>query len=210
MNKLFGAAAAAGMLALSACATGPTQEELVAQALALTPDHFANTAVVSDDELDVTATITTQPGFQHRTGLLNWLWSDEFLRAHVDKKTGAATFQVYQMINYDGDWRFYQTVNYETPTGPKQDMLTIISRDVGSCSRYGCSHTEHFAWSVDESLLRTIAEMYSPGASMAWKYKYGARAAEDWQGGILPAEVVGILQRVDKYRADNGLPSPRT
>lgn len=210
MKMIRGLAYTAVVLTLSACASGPSQEERLAQILALTPEHFANTAAVSDDELDVTATITTQPGFEYRTGLLNWLWSDEFLRAHVDKKTGAVTFQVYQMINYDGDWRFYQTVNYETPDGPKQDSLTVISRDVTSCSSDGCSHSEHFAWSVDEALLRTIADAYSPGVSAAWKYKYGARAAEDWQGGILPAEVVGILRRVDKYRSDHGLPSPST
>lgn len=184
-----------------AAASPRTAEE----ALALTPEHFQSTATVDDDELDVTATITTQGGMVHRQGLLGIVWNDNFLRAIIDKSSGRTTFQVYQYINYEGDWRFYETVNYETPDGPRRERLLTISRDVVTCagSRYGgCTYSEHFAFEVDEALLRRIAEGYVPGEASGWRFKYGARQfSEDWQEVILPAEVAGFLRIVDQYRA---------
>ena len=179
--------------------------------LAMTPDQFAACATVSDDSLDVIAKITTEPCFRETRGLLKIVWNDNFVRAHIDKKTGAATYQIYQAIMYEGDWRFYRTVNYETPDGPRSEPVTEISRDVVGCSagRYssGCTLSEHIAFSVDEKLLRTIAGKWQPGAVAGWRFKFGAKAAEDWQDGMAAAEVAGILQAVDKYRAARGLPS---
>ena len=180
------------------------------EAVALTPEHFKATAKIDDDELDVVASINTMGGMVKRQGLLGIVWNDNFLRAVIDKKSGQMTFQVYQYINYEGDWRFYETVNYETPNGPVQKRLIQISRDVLSCSgsRYstGCSYSEHFAFEVDEALLRTIASGYQPGAAVGWKFKFGAQRAEDWPDAMLPAEVVGFLQAVDEYRAAHNLP----
>lgn len=199
---------------LSGCATAtvpsagtPVSPRTAQDALALTPDHFRQTAEIEDDSLDVTANINTRLGMAKKQGLLGIVWDDNFLRAIVDKKTGATVFQVYQWINYTGDWRFYNTVNFETPDGPSQASLTRISQDVLSCSgsRYGgCTHSEHFAFTVDEALLRTIAAGYRPGQEAVWRFKYGASQAEDWQDGLLPAEVAGFLQAVDAYREGKG------
>lgn len=176
--------------------------------LDMTPDQFAACASVSDDSLDVVAKISTEPCFRETRGLLKIVWNDNFLRAHIDKKTGKATFQVYQYIGYEGDWRFYQTVNYETPDGPRSEPVTEIARDVVGCSgsRYGagCTLSEHVAFSVDEDLLRTIASKWQPGVAAGWRFKFGAKAAQDWQDGMSTAEVAGLLQVVDRYRAAHG------
>nr|DAQ12771.1 MAG TPA: hypothetical protein [Caudoviricetes sp.] len=210
--------AAAAAVALPGCVTvadpggvGAVSPRSVEEAVALTPDHFKASAKIDDDDLDVVANISTLGGMVKRQGLLGVVWNDNFLRALIDKKTGRITFQVYQYINYEGDWRFYETVNYETPDGPVQKRLIQISRDVLSCSgsRYstGCSYSEHFAFEVDEALLRTIAAGYQPGAAVVWKFKFGAQRAEDWNDAILPAEVAGFLQAVDEYRAASSTPT---
>lgn len=211
MKNLF----VSGLLALAIVSQSAAEEtpkkipKQMQKLLAMTPEQFASCASVSDDSLDLVATITTEPCFKETKGLLKFIWSDNFIRAHVDKKTGAARYQLYQFIMYEGDWRFYNSVNYETPDGPKREAVTQISRDVVSCSgaRYsaGCMFVEHMAFSVDEDLLRTIGSKWQPGVAAGWRFKFGAKAAADWQDGLSAAEAAGAVAAVDKYRADHGL-----
>jgi hypothetical protein len=131
-----------------------------------------------------------------------------FLRAFIDKKSGKTSFQVYQVIYYQGSgWNFFQRVNFETPSGPQSKPATVIKRDVDCTgSRYsGCTYIEHVAFDVDESLLRTIASGYSPGKSSTWKFKFTAKSGQDYNDGMLPAEVAGLLDKVDEYLASKGL-----
>ena len=204
MNKLLVRLGAVGTLLCAAgCATTMTEDQVEALVAAQTPETFDQTSIVKNDSLDTIATVSTEPGYQHRKGLLGVVWDDNFLRGFIDKKSGKTTIQVYQRITYEGDWRYYRTVNYETPDGPVSTPVLSISRDVVTCagSRYsGCTLSESFAFEVDETLLRTIAERYEPGAMAAWRFKYGAQAAEDWQDGLLPAEVVGFLRALDRTR----------
>lgn len=193
------------VIALYGCAT--TTESQLQTAVSLTKEHFSNTATIKDDALDTTATITTVNGFQEKRGLLGVVWEDDFLRAFVDKKSGKTLIQVYQKLSYRGSgWHFFNTVNYETPTGPQSAQLTIIKRDVDcSGSRYlGCTYTEQVGFNVDENLLRTIAGKYAPGKLAGWKYKFSAKSGQDYAGAILPAEIAGFIDKVDEYRAGKG------
>ena len=193
------------LLLLSGCAT--TTESLTQTALNLTKEHFSNTATIKDDALDTTATITTFNGFQEKRGLLGVVWEDDFLRAFVDKKSGKTLIQVYQKLSYRGSgWHFFNTVNYETPTGPQSAQLTIIKRDVDcSGSRYlGCTYTEQVGFNVDESLFRTIAGKYAPGKLAGWKYKLSAKSGQDYQGTILASEIAGFMEKLDGYRSAKG------
>lgn len=195
-------------VALAGCAG--TRETQIQTALSLTKEHFKNTATIKDDSLDTTATITTVNGLQEKRGLFSIVWNDNFLRAFINKKTGLTTIQLYQVIYYQGSgWNFFQTVNYETPTGPESRPVTIISRNVDcSGSRYSdCTYTEHVGFDVDEKLLRAIAAGYRPGQHIAWKFKFNAKSGKDYNDGILPAEVAGFLEAIDAYRASRGLTS---
>jgi hypothetical protein len=187
------------ILALAVAAQA-NQKELAA-ALALTPEHFAETAEIKDDDLETVATISTLPGYQRKRGLMKVLWDDNFLRAFIDKSTGKTTFQVYQIIPYSGRFRRYQTVNFETPAGPRSIPATTIDQSVDGCSRYGCSYTEHVGFDVDEDVLRAAAAAYRPGVAAAWRFKFKAQSGDEWQDGILGAEIVGLLTVVDAYRS---------
>ena len=207
----IGAALLAMATVTVGCATPTPAQRAEVLVHQLTPELFRRTILIEDDALDVEAMISTERGHTDRRGLLNIAWDDNFLRAYVDKRTGETRIQVYQFIMYEGNWRFYNRVNYETPTGPVQDELRIVARDVGSCDgRSGvCTHIESFVFDVDEGLLRTIAERYQPGQMAAWRFKFGAQRHQDWQGGLLPAEIVGFLAALDAYRERNGLPAPQ-
>lgn len=196
-------------VALGGCAS-TIREGQIQTALGLTKEHFKNTVTIKDDSLDTTATITTVNGFKEKRGLLGIVWDDNFLRAFINKKTGQTTIQLYQVIYYQGSgWNFFQTVNYETPTGPESRPVTIISRDVNcSGSRYSeCTYKEHVGFDVDEKLLRTIAAGYQPGQRAAWRFKFNTKSGKDYNDGMLPAEVAGFLEAIDAYRASHGLTS---
>jgi hypothetical protein len=171
--------------------------------LSLSMEHFRDTATLKDDALDTTATITTEPGFVEHHGLLRVVSDDGFLRGFIDKKTGAKTLQVYEFITYYGDWRSYNTANYQTPDGPKSVPAIPIAKEVVDCSGgvSKCTVVEHVAFIVDESLLRQIAAGYVPGKPAVWLYKLIAQAGPDFEDGFSNAEVAGFLAKVDAYTA---------
>lgn len=74
-----------------------------------------------------------------------------FLRAWKSDTDKEATYQIYVMDYYSGEWRFYSHAFDDD--GNALDF-TSISRDVGSCSRYGgCSHYEHLGINVSRKYL---------------------------------------------------------
>ena len=169
----------------------------------LTPEHFASTALVKDDPLDTHATITTINGYQDKRGLLKIVWNDNFLRAIIDKKTGKAALQLYQVIDYtQSGWNFYESANFETPDGPQSKPVVSINRDV-DCYRGGCSYTEHVGLDLDESLLRQLAAKYTAGQPSVWNFKFNAKSGQEYRASLQLAEIVGFLAAVDSYRASH-------
>jgi hypothetical protein len=191
-----------GILFLTGC--GVSRQNQIEQALALTPDHFKRSVTIKDDPLDLVVTFSTVEGFKARQGLLGVVGDDNFLRGFVNRKTGERRFQVYNTIYYGGNWKFFNYVNYETPNGPRQKALTILDRQVTSCSRntfIGCGFNEHVAFDVEESLLRTMSrQQNNPGEPAGWSYKLSARDGTEYKDGILAAEILGLLMRMDEYR----------
>lgn len=174
----------------------------------LTPGHFSQTATVEDDDMEVTAIISTVNGYQEKHGLLGVVWDDNFLRAFVDKRTGIVRYQVYQHIQYDGDqWRFYDAVNYQGPSGIETKQLTTVHREVIGCggASSGCSYSEDIGFMVDERLLQQLKQLYlaSYNPPWVWKIRFKSKTSYDFDTGILPAEIDGLLQRVDQYFSDH-------
>jgi len=195
-------------LLLSGCA-GPSVQEQASQLVLLTPEHFRDTATLKDDPLDTTAIITTEPGWKETKGLLKVVWNDEFLRVFVDKRTGAATFQVYTYVAYFAPgWHFYQTANYATPSGPTEVPVDVIDRHVIDCDAQagGCDYSESVGFDVTEPFLKAIAATYSPGAGNPWLFKLNAKSGDEYKDGLMPAEIAGCLMAVDAYRASHKLP----
>lgn len=193
------------ILAAAACATKDAQTR---KAVNLSKGHFSDTATVKDDYLDTIATITTVNGLTQKHGLMSMVWDDNFLRAFIDKRTGETSFQLYQVIYYTGGgWNFYQTANYETPSGPQSKPATVIHRDVDcSGSRYsGCTYVEHVAFDVEQSVLRAVAADYMAGRRAGWGFKFSARSGGSYNERMLSAEIAGLLDAVDAYLRRKGL-----
>jgi hypothetical protein len=171
--------------------------------LSLTLEHFRDTATVKDDP-DAT-TISTENGFAEHKGPMRMVWNDEYLRSVIDRKTGQKSFQVYAWIIYSGRWRSYETVGYQTMTGPKSVPVTLIDREMENCATGDCLYTERIAFPVDEELLRQLAATNLPGKPTIWAYKFIAKTGPDYAGGMSSAEIAGFLAKVDEYT--NALPA---
>jgi hypothetical protein len=176
--------------------------------MALTPEHFQRSATVKDDSMETIAVITTEPGFKIKRGLLGMVNDDNFFRAFIDKKTGKTNFQLYEFINYVGEWAFFETANYEGLTEVQSTTLDVLSREVGSCSQMlGCFKREVVAFDVDEAVLRRVASGYDPSGkgTAGWKFRLKAKTGVQRDEGISPAEAAGILNAVEAYKKAHGL-----
>jgi hypothetical protein len=167
--------------------------------LSLTMEHFRDTATVKDDPVDAATVISTEKGFAEHKGPMRMVWHDEYLRSVIDKKTGRKSFQVYAWIIYGGRWRSYESVDYQTMTGPKSAPVTPIGKEMENCAVGDCQYTERIAFSVDEELLRGLAATTVPGKPALWAYKFIAKTGPAYAGGLSSAEIAGLLAKVDEY-----------
>jgi hypothetical protein len=172
--------------------------------LSLTIEHFKDTATVKDDPVDAITTISTENGYAEHTGPMRMVWNDEYLTSVIDKKTGQKSFRVYAWTIYSGRLRSYESVNYQTPAGPKSVPAIQIGKETANCAVGDCMYTERVAFPVDEDLLRQLAAGNVPGKPTIWAYRVIAKTGPDYAGGLSSAEIAGLLAKIDEYT--NALP----
>jgi hypothetical protein len=187
-------------LALCGCASGDSFETLVS----MTPEHFRDTAQILDDQLETTAIISMEPGFHARHNLaVDRLVCDAYLRAFVEKQSGATTYQLYVDASYSGhDRRLYNTIVYRTPQGIQSAPVIVISRDRANCRKDDCMHRDVVAFDMPEAMLREIAATYTPNVRNGWLFKIKGKFLDtDIEDVIMPSEAAGLLMAVKAYKA---------
>ena len=195
MGKLFALIAA---LALMGCA-GESVDEIVSY----TPEHFRDTAKITDDQLETTAIITTEDG---RHQVVNYDvdgWAcKSYLRAFIDKRSGATSYQLYADITYYDDRRIYSTINYFSLKGVQSAPLIRIAHNTDPCHKADCLHTEDVGFNMPDSMVREIAATYAPHAKNGWLFKLkGKVIGTDIEGVVMPSEAAGLLMAVQAYKA---------
>ncbi len=135
---------------------------------------------------------------------MRMVWNDEYLTSAIDKKTGQKSFRVYAWTIYSGRLRSYESVNYQTPTGPKSVPAIQIGKETANCAVGDCLYTERVAFPVDEDLLRQLAAGNVSGKPTIWGYRLTAKSGPDYAGGLSSAEIAGLLVKIDEYT--NALP----
>jgi hypothetical protein len=136
-------------------------------------------------------------------------WLDSFLIGYLDNQTGRKSYQAYQFISYQGrGWRLYDRVTYRTPDGTTSKPLTRLHRELLDCtSSRGCTYEEHVVFDMDKSLLKKIAELASEaqektdgsGKITAFLYQLSPEKGHLIKYWLLPAEVTGLLEKMDVY-----------
>lgn len=206
LRRITGAAIISALLA--GCATLPGQTDQ--DPATLDKARFFNTATVRDDPLALTATIDTSRGYRRPMGLLDIHPVDSFLRAVINKKTGATEYMLYQQVQYrDYEWHFYNAATYQGAGGPVAAQFVEIDRRIDNCDRArgpGCTYAEHIGFIVPSSVLEQIAADYDAGERGAWRYRFSSRRADQTLLGEIPyGEVAGLLERVKAYRQQLGV-----
>ena len=194
---------AAIALAAPAVGSGPAVPKQLAR---MDAEAFRSAASVKDDDLEFDAVISTRNGFRKQVRMNGSTWGDSHVEAHIDKRTGAARFEVHQALRYFGSQRLYTMVHFEDRDGKLVARPLDRTRrgdDICPNSDFNsdCSLTEKLVFSVDEALL--VAAM---ARADGWDLKYKGRAdsRDDLRARIVPAEINGLLLAVNAYRA--GLP----
>lgn len=165
------------MLAVSGCATAPTQLQIKSVA----DDQFSQVATVTGAELYVNPFGGT---------FRSWL-----IRSFIDKKTGNVTHQLYVDISYIGDWQYYYMAADDTA---KTLDVTRIASHVGDCYG-GCSLSETIGISLDDATLRTHQ---NSGYTLKISAKSGASLIIE----ISSEQIKLQLAAIDNYKNQKGFP----
>jgi hypothetical protein len=178
---------------------------------ALTPEHFRQTASLSDDQLEPIATITTDRGYSSRGRFTDRVRSDNFFRALIDKANGRTIYQLYAEVTYNFAWRRFASASVLLGGRPQALALTVISREVVTCTSLGCAYRETVAIPLTEAQVAEIASGGGVGGTPLWPYRLRAQNGIHFEDAAIPAEAAGLLLAVRAYRARAGLtaaPSP--
>ncbi len=167
--------------------------------LSLGMEHFRDTATVTDDPKSATTTVSTESGFAEHEGPMRMVWNDEYLEAVIDDRTGGQSFQVHAWVIYSRIWRDYETVTYQTPSGPRSAPATAIRRTSENCAVGECTYTEHVAFPVEEKFLRELAAGYVPAKPALWRFRLLAKSGPEYSGELSNAEIAGLLAKVDEF-----------
>jgi hypothetical protein len=165
----------------------------------LTADYVKAAIELKNDALEPVATFDTLKADPER---LRNSREGAFLRAFVNKRTGSIKFQVYAIVGYSRDWRFYNLANYDPGDGAIQVPVDKISREVISC-RYGCMLEEHVGFGLPEALVRKIA---ARDATDAWRFRLKSQSGIDTDLQLDPGEFAGLIAAVDEFKSLNNLP----
>lgn len=179
------------------------QKQEIQKALSLTPEHFRQTTKIKDDEFESVVIFSTEGGYSEKRGLLGVVWSDEFLRAFVDKKSGAVKFQVYVAWVHQGSgWMHPFQANYGKPlvVTPTEKVVSDVSCTGSKYS--GCIYSEHVAFSLSESEFRRVIEgaTSSDLTSKVWRFRVKGQSGQDYDGAILLSEFFGLKAAIDQHR----------
>lgn len=191
---------------VSGCAS--TREVTKREVLSLTTQHFKETVIIKQVSSGEVTKFSTLRGYRHEK-YLGIDWMDSFLIGYLNNQTGKRYYQVYQFVSYQGrGWRLYNRVNYETPGGTKSIPLKRYHKELKNCSSSrNCTYEEHVVFDVEEALLRQIAKLApetqgktnANGKITAFLYQLSSREGHKDKYWLLPAEVAGLMEVMDKY-----------
>ena len=187
------------LVSTSAAAFGeeykPTKKERAA--MAMSPEQAATRLKVSGlDALDPTLWVSTQPFLPYQVR------SDKFLRAAIDKATGAVTYQLYLSL-LGGASMGLSHITYAVDGKLERADARRINFDV-SCHRYGCTHLEEYVVDMDRATLERLAHGASTDGAY-WTMRMFFRSVEGENTNLLKNETAALLLAVDRQIAALGL-----
>ncbi len=179
-------------LALLGTAAG-AQTKAEQRAAKLTPDQVAaQVQVTGAAALDPVLRLSTEPVAFQRIG------GDQFLRANIDKTTGATTFQLYMILEGRQSLR-PNRVTYLVGGALQTATAARVDFNV-SCYRANCTHIEHAVATLSLDHLKALAQC-KPSEAF-----FPVRVFGDYAEGrdlaIACNEAAGLMLAVEKRAAN--------
>jgi hypothetical protein len=180
---------------------------------AMTPETFRAATRTIDDPLEFDAILSTERAYRRGKAAKGTVGSDAWLRAVVDRQTGAARYEVWQAISYYGPRRSYRTAHYATAGGVERTPLALVRHDADMCPNVevmgDCVLNKTAVFAVSEAQLRHVASRYRAGGTEPWRFKLKDDGGLDVVNMIMPAEAAGLLLAVVDYGARRASPADR-
>jgi hypothetical protein len=175
-----------------------TAAALVGCAGERTAEDFASSALVQED--GITDITTVNPPL-HIAGPLDKGLERHSIRAHVDKRTGQKTFELFELVSYKGTKpKAFDHAQLRTPEGLREAALRALKPEQ-RCIQYRsgivCTQLERLIVGLDESILQAIGD--DKDARRAWAVELSTRSGEKYVVPMVTAEVRGLLQKVNQY-----------
>lgn len=177
-------------------------------AIAVTPHAIADMATVTSDPSANTIEISTEPFYKRDFGPLGLTSNDEYVRVLIDKKTGAAVFQIYLKAQYLGGWRFLNRASYDTADGRERTRTQLLSKRVAQCSPYGCAKQEEVVFDIPEAVVRAAAAEARAGVDAAWTFRAYNLSRGGLTTGVLKTELAGALIAAERELVRLGQSGP--
>lgn len=190
MNNTFKKIAAFVALSAHSIAIGQNLTKQERAAMALTPDQIAAKAdIEGTGELDPALWVSTR-SFLPKRG------TDRWFRARIDKLTGAVTYQMYIVLQSNGQGFRPNLLTFAGPNGLGNAKVERIDFQP-NCSRYGCTVTEDAIATFERSDLERAAIGATPGIDSAWDAKLFGDSVEGLTFSTFKTEIAGFLLAVD-------------
>ena len=167
----------------------------------LTPETARQKVTLHQDPLETETVLSTKKVARSTRGVLKTPYNDNHLRANIDRKTGETRFEVHQTVQYVGSFRGFEQVNYETANWPATAKVRKLDANAAACDAIDPQSAcyEELSFVVGEAELRRLAA--DAGAGAAWSFKFKPEQGGEHRASLQKAEIAGLLQAVDAYRA---------
>jgi hypothetical protein len=169
--------------------------------LARPPAELVGLVKVTGDSLDPQTTISTQgvTAIVSKGLLASTTSENSFLRAFIDRKTGAVSAQVYHRMTYGGrGFDHFTRATYEAPEGIEEAAASEVATDI-SCGRYSCSHYADVIFPIKVDVLRAAAKAFDPAEPIAGiKYRIFGQSGTNTDEGLPGNEIAAFVTVIDR------------
>lgn len=140
---------------------------------------------------------SSEPVYKQSLSLLSVFASvtenDHYLRAVIDRTSGAARFQFVFKSRYVGRYDAVNRANFMTVSGPVQAEVRQLRYELLGCRARGCEHLFVYAFEVPRDALQWAAS----NPDKIWFVRL-ASDSQKGDKGTHPNEIAGLLLRVDQ------------
>lgn len=155
---------------------------------------------LQDDELEVTARITTSKIVGPKSGITSQV------RAFVNKRTGSLQYQLLVRVSYeDSGFRTYQLATAGTEAGPIELNLYSVAKDV-ECSGKStgsrqCQYLEVVGIDVSNQLFDDLVKMSQDGAETDFRLRIRSKTDVAETIGIPHVAFAAIALRAQDFKS---------